>query len=242
MTVPCGPRDLVERLGPHPTTLLAIDLSSDEGVDRWWIVACLLSHRFDEHRALETYRSLARAGLGTPDAIAGSDGVELESVLTKSGLPRPDRAARTLARGSAALTRRSNASLKSIAEEAESGDDLANRLSRVASGIGAATVTAFLRPLRDHWGLAREIPLAPAARAAALHLGLLREGEDEEGEPGALRAFLLQQADSPALSDVEAALTRLGQRSCLRGREGRCPLGSDCPARAQATVPASMSS
>ncbi len=235
-----GPREIVERLGPHPTALLAIDLATEEGVGRWWIAVCLLSLRIDEGRALEAFRSLARAGLGSPATIAESDLTELEAALGRAGLPRPDRVARTLARGSAALTRHPGTSLESIAEEAESSDDLASRLVRITPGIGAATVAAFLRPLRDHWALAGEVPLGPAARAAALHLGLLREGEDEEGEPGALRAVLMQQADPPALSDVEAALTRLGRRACLRGHQTRCPLGSDCPARSEPTVPAPM--
>jgi hypothetical protein len=92
-------------------------------------------------------------------------------------------------------------------------------------------VARFLRPLRERWPAAREVPLSPAARAAALHLGLLREGEDEEGEPGALRAALLRWPEAPALADAEAALARLGERACLRGRTARCPLGADCPAK-----------
>ena len=109
--------------------------------------------------------------------------------------------------------------------------DLAARLARLAPGVGTATVTRFLRPLRDRWPAAREIPLSAAARAAAVHLSLLREGEDEEGEPGALRSALLREADAPVLADVEAALGRLGERSCLRQRPARCPLGQACPAQ-----------
>ena len=67
----CGPREIVERLGPHPTALLAIDLATEEGVGQWWIAVCLLSTRVDEGRALEAFRSLASAGLGSPAAIAG---------------------------------------------------------------------------------------------------------------------------------------------------------------------------
>ena len=62
-------------------------------------------------------------------------------------------------------------------------------------------------------------------------MGLLREGEDEEGEPGALRAALAAQPDAPSLSDAETALERLGRRACLRQRVRSCPLGGDCPAR-----------
>jgi len=34
------------------------------------------------------------------------------------------------------------------------------------------------------------------------------------------------------LTDLEAALERLGARACLRNRVERCPLGDRCPARA----------
>jgi hypothetical protein len=122
-------------------------------------------------------------------------------------------------------------SLDALADQSDQLEDLAAQLASLAPGIGAARVARFLRPLRDRWPVAREIPLQPAARAAAQHLGLLREGEDEDGEPGALRVALRNDLASPTLADAEYALARLGTRACLRNRIARCPLGKSCPAR-----------
>ena len=98
------------------------------------------------------------------------------------------------------------------------------------NGIGRATVLRFLRPLRETVGGAREVPLAPAARAAAIHLGWIDESDDEEGEPVSLRARIARDDDdAPPFADVEAALERLGAASCLRGRVKSCPLGAECP-------------
>jgi adenine-specific DNA glycosylase len=71
-----------------------------------------------------------------------------------------------------------------------------------------------------------------------VHLGLLREGQDLEGEPGALRAALRELGDPLDLADLEAALERLGARACLRNRPERCPLAEACPARAAQPPPA----
>jgi len=229
------PRDLlrriVKRLGPHPSAALGIDLSEDEALGPWLVAACLLAGRAREATACEGYRALARARLASPAEIAKADPQALHQALAGAAYPRPELAALKLARAAAELEARYGGSLAALASDAEGFEDLASRIAQLAPGIGAATVARFLRPLRERWPAAREVPLAPAARAAALHLGLLREGEDEEGEPGVLRSALLQWADAPALADVEAALTRLGERACLRGRSARCPLGADCPAR-----------
>jgi hypothetical protein len=139
--------------------------------------------------------------------------------------------AQRLARAGRSLAERHGGSLAALAAQAEDLEELGGRLAALASGVGTATVLRFLRPLRDLWPAAAEIPLEPAARAAAVHLGWLAEGADEEGAPAALRAVLLREPEAPPLADVEAALARLGARSCLRQRPDRCPLGARCPAR-----------
>jgi hypothetical protein len=134
-------------------------------------------------------------------------------------------------RASTSLFARHRGSLAALAGGADGLEELASALIALAPGIGAATASEFLRPLRERFSAARELPLAPAARAAALHVGLLQDAEDEEGEPGALRAVLAREQPAPALADVEAALTRLGRAACRRGATQRCPLGARCPAR-----------
>jgi hypothetical protein len=224
-------RELVERLGRHPAAELGIDPREAEDADRWFIAACLFAGRVKAAVAASAYRALARDGLPSPREIAAADPGRIALRLAEADYPKPEIAAGKLARASAALVEGWGGSFAALASEAEGLDDLGARIVRLAPGVGPGAAAIFLRPLRDIWVAAREIPLSPAARAAAVHVGLLREGEDEEGEPAALRAALAAEPGAPTLADAEAALDRLGRRACLRERPERCPLGAHCPAR-----------
>jgi len=224
--------DLVARFGGHPVEQLGIDLEASEGPGQWLVAACLYGGRVDEGVARAAARTLAEAGLASPPDIALARPEALETALLGAGYPAADVAARKLWRVCNSLAERYGGSLDSLATQSEQLEDLAARLASLAPGFGAASVARFLRPLRDRWIQAREIPLHPAARAAAVHLGLLTEGEDAEGEPGALRAALRDDPAQPSLADAESALTRIGRAACSRNRTARCPLGDSCPRRA----------
>jgi hypothetical protein len=224
--------DLVARFGGHPAGKLGIDLETSDGPGRWLVAACLYGGRIDAEIALAAARALAAAGLAEPKSVALAHPEALEVLLIGVGYPAPDVAAYKLWRACESLAKHHGGSLDSLAAQSEQLEDLAGRIARLAPGFGAASVARFLRPLRDRWIQAREIPLHPAARAAAIHLGLLAEGEDEEGEPGALRAALREDPAQPSLADVEFALTQIGTIACSKNRTARCPLGDACPRRA----------
>jgi hypothetical protein len=221
---------LVARMGPHPTTTLGLDLAQPGEAERWLVAACLIAGRASEALALTTTRELAARGLDQPAAIAKAGAGPVEAILAHAEYPRPESMAQRLVRAGQSLGERHGGSLGSLAARAESLEELGSQLAGLAPGIGAATVLRFLRPLRELWPAAAETPLDPAARAAAIHLGWLGASEDEEGAPGALHAALLREPEAPPLADVEAALARLGSRSCLRERPDLCPLGPRCPA------------
>lgn len=229
--------DLVAQFGGHPVGELGIDLEAAEGPERWLVAACLYGGRVDQGIARKAARALAAAELGGPREIALAAPEALEEVLRGAGYPKPDAAARKLWRISHCLAGRYGGSLDALAARCEGLEELGARLAELAPGFGVASVARFLRPLRDRWIQAREIPLHPAARAAAVHLGLLAEGEDEEGEPGALRAALRDDPAAPSLADAEFALTRIGSIACEKNRVHRCPLGDACPLRAIGSQP-----
>jgi hypothetical protein len=223
---------LVQRMGGHPLSELRLgDLESDEGLGRWLVAACLLSGRVDEGRALEAYRRLDALGLTDPGRLATAEPDRVARALEAARIPRPLPQAQLLVRAARSLREEHGGSLQGLARGCDGIEELAGALAQLAPGIGSAAVARFLRPLRERWPAAREVPLTPAARAAAIHVGWLREGEDEEGEPAALRAALALQPDAPPLRDAEAALHRLGSAACRRASADRCPLGSDCPLR-----------
>ena len=224
--------ELVARLGPHPAVRWGLELETDAGLARWFVAACLLAPRADEEATAAARAALAARGLDATGALAHADPGPVSDALRAAAWPKPEITAARLVRASANLAARHRGSLARLASAADGLEELASALMTLSPGIGAATASEFLRPLRERFSAARELPLSPAAHAAALHVGLLRDGEDEEGEPGALRAALARETPPPALADVESALTRLGRAACQRGTPARCLLGARCPARA----------
>jgi endonuclease III len=224
--------ELVARLGPHPARLWGLDLGTDAGLGRWLVTACLLAPRGDEAAAGAARSLLAERGLDAPDGLARSGPGPVAAALKAAAYPKPEIMAARLVRASASLISRHRGSLSALAASADGIEELGSALLALAPGVGAATAGEFLRPLRERFTAARELPLAAPARIAALHLGWLTESEDQEGEPGALRAVLARELPVPDLADVESALARLGRSACRRGATQRCPLGADCPLRA----------
>jgi len=222
-------RDLVLRLGGDDAASLDLDLAQAHDVDRWFVAACLLAGRASRQCALDAWRALDRGGLAAPAALAAGGPERVALALDAVGYPKPDVNAIKLVRASTALAEHWRASVTSIGAASDGLDDLGARLARLAPGIGPAAILAFLRPLRDLWPAARETPLSPAARAAAVHLGFVGPGEDSEGEPGALRRALANESHAPPLAAVEAALEALGRRACLRERSADCPFPEACP-------------
>lgn len=234
-----GARALVERLGPHPTTAagLALDPDDDRKLGAWWTLCCLLDTRGRggeraEALALAAYRTLAERGAAAPQAAASLEPGTLAAWLEEAGHPRAEAVSAVLWRGGRTLAARYDGSLARLSRECDDLEGLGARLAALAPGFGRAGVVRFLQPLRDGWPAATGLPLDAAAAAAAVHLRWLPEDLDDEARLGALRARL-GGAEPPRWIDVEAALSRLGRRSCLRGRTDRCPLGRACPARGE---------
>jgi hypothetical protein len=202
-------RRIVSRLGGDPAARLGLDLAREADRGRWLVAACLLSAGAPEAVAEAAFRRLAESGLEAPARLAAAPPGAVARALEQAGHPRPERVAAVLTNACRSLLERHGGSLAALAQQAEGLEDLGARVAALGRGVGQATVHCFLRPLRPHWPAAADLPLSPAAQAAAEHLGLRWDGD----------------------LDVEAALERLGRRACLRGRVERCPLGAACPAR-----------
>lgn len=213
---------LVARLGPHPAARAGLDPTRDADAARWLALALLLSSRADEERALAAFAALFESPAALePEALAVA--------LTSARVPQPERIAATLARAIVAFESRYGSSLARLAAGADDVETLGARVVQLAPGVGTATALRFLRPLRERFAVAADLPLAASARAAARHLGLLAEETEPEGEAALLRAQVAREPDAPSFLQVEAALERLGAAACLRERVALCPLGDECP-------------
>ncbi|MDJ0850309.1 MAG: hypothetical protein QNK04_18205 [Myxococcota bacterium] len=234
-------RDVVAQLGPHPATRLGLDLGLPEGRSRWWVAALVLGSGAPEETALRAVRRLAGGGIDEPGALArAASGPTAVQGLLELGSKRVGPLHARLVRSARALVelapeRGAGAALEGIAAGSDGLEELGARLVRLAPGVGPATVLRFVRPLREVWAAAADVPLAPASRTAAAHLGWIDPDLDPLVQPRVLRDRHDAEADAPDPIDSEAALERLGGRACRRGRADLCPLGRACPlARAEA--------
>lgn len=226
-------RRLVEQLGLHLIGQLEIDPSTEDGLERWLVAAILQSSARDSGTARRAFGVLDRAGAAVPSALAEQEVGSLATLLDEASIRKPEAVAARLIRIGTTLRERWSGSVEALASDADGLDELGSRIASLAPGVGVSTVLGFLRPLRETWSSAADTPASRAALAAARHLGWAGDETDEASLPGILRA---RASDEVALRDVEAALERLGSRSCLRSRTASCPLGDDCPARRPASA------
>ena len=235
-------RALVTLLGGHAAGPLGLDLADpDDGTRaRWLLACCVLGGRTPEPAGLRACEALAKAGVFDPSKIVQQPGLA-EKCLASAGHRGADATTALLVRVSRALIDSHAGSVEHLASSSDGLEDLATRLARLASGFGRARVLHYLTPLRHVWSAAGDLPASPAVTAAAAHLSLIDQSVDEEATPAALARMLSSNGadtltESPlALRDLEAALERLGRRSCLRARTDRCPLAHDCPMRSEGT-------
>jgi len=219
------------RLGPGWAERVALDPTDGEtALFRWWTACVLRAAERREARVDAALAALAERGWLAAGPLAGA-GTDLAALLAAAEIRTPEPAAARLARAAAALEARHDGSLERLASGAPSLEELGGRLVWLGPGVGPGTALRFLRPLRDHWAAAEEVPLDAAAQAAAVHLGWLDALDEPETAPHLLRRRLDDEADAPPLPVVEEALERLGRAACRRGNTRRCPLGDACPGR-----------
>ena len=234
------PREVVENVGGHVSSLLDLDLSEpdDRTLGRWLLAAALHEGRQAERITRDACERLRDAALFDIEPMANAAPVDVERLLAQAQVPKAENVAPRLIRIARALHDGYRGSIERLAGEAEGLEELAMRLSKLTRGFGRAGVVRYLTPIRSLWHVASDLPSTPAVCAAAADLGLVDEHQDPASVPASLARKLGSDAEretpgesQPSLRDFEAALDRLGRAACLRGRVDRCPLGDACPRR-----------
>jgi len=232
--------DLESRLESPPWQRLALDLESpnDSTLGEWLVFCCcgaaLGKSALDP---VDVHLMLRDARLAAPEALSCCDPPRLVALLEDAGCKQPEAAATLLVRASSALMRRHSGSVERLIRDALDLESLGGSLARLARGFGRASVVRFLRPLHERIDVVADLPMEPAAIAAAAHLGYCATDTEPELAASILRKRLAEDAAGaggtrpPPFRDFEWSLDQLGRSACLRERTARCPLGGDCPRR-----------
>jgi len=209
-----SPVDLVAAHSGRFSRELGIDVSEgDDGeLFKWFLAAVLFGARISERLAARTYRAFAERKLITPEAIIECGWNGLVAVLDAGGYARYDfKTATKLLDMSRSLLEHYRGSLSTLHSQAESAEDLEQKLTALAKGIGSTTVNIFLRELRGAWSKAAP-SLSDPAIDAAKSLNFLSDEQDQRE----LALTRLQEIWARAggslrdFSDFETALVRKG--------------------------------
>jgi len=221
--------ELLTRLGGKFSTELGIKVAEGpEERQKWFLAAILFGAPISGSLASRTYRVMADQGVTCPDAVLARGWEGLVVLLDQGGYTRYDfKTATKLLTVMTALKENYQGDLDLLAATARDPVDLEQRLRALASGIGPTTINIFLRELRNIWPQAQP-PLSPLARLGADHLGLI-PGDLSSAEAWKIlwAHWQAQPAAGFEVTDLEAALVRLGRDFCRKPRKP-CPLKSWC--------------
>jgi hypothetical protein len=219
---------LLAAVGGKYSRELGIDLTGADPAEifRWFLASKLFGARISAVIAMRTFREFERDGVVTPERILATGWNGLVSILDAGGYVRYDFSTATrLLAIMEALTRLYGGNLNTLHERARDSADLERLIKELGTGIGAVTVTIFLRELRTVWPKARPA-LSPPALLASGHLELAVSGM----KPLAALESLWSRYPVPGrdFCDFEAALVRLGKDYCQKGKHDLCPLWDNC--------------
>ena len=161
-------RDLVERYGQPYSELLGIDLRSgrNEEIVKWFLASILYSKPIRETSATKTYRCFAGRDSISADAILSTGWDGLVSLLDAGGYTRYDFSTATkLLEIFGSLKKNYRGDLNLLNEQAKDPADLERRLKALGKGIGATTISIFLRDMRLTWSKADPKPTPLVQRA-----------------------------------------------------------------------------
>lgn len=148
---------------------LGISLKKNSGDElfKWFLASTLFGCRISEKIAANTYKTLEKYKLLSPEKIidAGWDFL-IDPVMREGGYVRYDNQTSTrLIRNSKTLLNEYGGSFKRLHNAAKDEHDLETRLKRF-SGVGPVTTNIFLRELRPFWPKANPEPLSVVQKRA----------------------------------------------------------------------------
>jgi len=200
--------DFVQQYGQPFSEMLGISLTSrkSEEISKWFLASMLYSKPIRESTATTTYQVFEESEVLSPKEILKTGWEGLVSLLDEGGYTRYDfSTASKLLQVFGNLQKNYSGDLNRLHDAAVNSDDLVKRLRDLGKGIGATTVSIFLRDMRGIWPKADPEP-SPLVRLAMRELGIkdIKRLAQEKG------------VDTRWL---ETALLRLGKDFIKRGKK-----------------------
>lgn len=167
-------KEFVELYGQPFSEALGIDLKSrrPEELSKWFLASILYSKPIRESTATITYQTFEADAVVTASKILETGWEGLVSLLDEGGYTRYDFSTATkLLEVFGNLQKKYGGDLNRLYEAAANGDDLEERIRALGKGIGATTVSVFLRDMRRGWTKAHPEP-SPLVKLAMKELGI----------------------------------------------------------------------
>ena len=206
-------RVLVEDYGRLYSEMLGIDVSSGRSTEifKWFLASMLFGAPIRDNTAIKTYESFRKHNVLTPERILTTGWEGLVVILDEGGYARYDeKTTDKLLSVMKNLKEKYGGDLVCLYEKSLDASDLEASLKALGKGIGATTVSIFLRELRDVWTKSDSRPTALVIEAAE-SLGIVKKGVPPEDALEQLKQFWLKnKIKGKSFIYFETALSKLG--------------------------------
>jgi len=223
-------KSLVENFGVRYPEIMGmkVETGNEEEIFKWFLASVLFGAPIRAETAIKTYKCFENRGILSPLKILETGWDGLVEVLDEGGYTRYDfKTATKLLEIARNLQERYNGSLNLLHDEAADSHDLEERIKGLAKGVGDATVSIFLRELRDVWPKANPKPTALVILSAK-NLGIVKSGTPEKASEE-LKAFWKKNSvKGYSFTNFETALLRIGKDYCRKRRCKSCPFRGYC--------------
>ena len=220
---------LVAQFGQKYSDILGINLKTkDDGeIFKWFLASVLFGAPINETSVIRTYKCFEKHGGLTPEKILETGWDGLVKILDEGGYTRYDfKTSDKLLEVMDNLLKKYKGSLNLIHEQASDSYDLEKRLKDLGKGVGAVTISIFLRELRDLWKKANSKP-TPLVILAAKNLGIVKDENPEKALEELKEFWRKNEVAGKTFVNFETALLRLG-KNCRKKNCGQCVFNRHC--------------
>ncbi|MGQ9552066.1 MAG: hypothetical protein ACUVUE_06530 [Candidatus Bathycorpusculaceae bacterium] len=223
-------RSIVENFGKKYSEMMSIELSDRKNgeIFKWFLASMLFGAPITETSVIKTYKCFQKYDVLTPERILETGWDGLVRILDEGGYTRYDfKTADKLLKVTKNLIEKYGGSLSTLYEKASDEKDLEERLKELGKGVGDATVSIFLRELRDVWKKARPSPTKLVVTAAK-NLGAVDTHEFETVLEQLEEFWSANRILGASFVNFETALLRIGKDFCRKEKCAVCSVKDEC--------------